>query len=278
MNMYRLLGVVFVLTFGPQGVKAEESKIFLSRAREFERILAGTMQDAVYSRDRSLSQQAMEKSKEVFQKIKEHPFNLEMAKGTLSYRKFSYYIIQDHFFLAKAGKAMAALAAKVPFQYRNIFLKLSQQRNDKALTNSAQDIFKSYVSDKNEETFVEDMRQTPALHAYTDYFFSVVFCEPIEVAVAAYLPCPWVYHELAVHLKKQTNKSGPFYRWIEKYASKKYQKSIQDARSIFDKLADNASDDVRSRMVEAFVKGVILEYRFWDDAYHERSFFPVRES
>lgn len=273
MNIYRLLGVVLGLTFGPQGIGLQEQEDALERVRELERLLSELPKDHVYERKEVLSKQAIARAQGIMEIIKNHPYNQELAKGTLTYDKFSYYLIQDCVFLAKTSKMMAVLASRMPFKYRDFFLKIAADPEYQSVIHGAQGMFKSFVDPKRGAQFVPDHRQTPALHAYVDFLSSVVLHESVEVAVAAFSACPWVYSTLAHHLKQQADPSGPFYGWIKRFSSGGLT-YVENMFRVFDELADNASDDVRCRMVEAFVKGVILEYRFWDDAYHLQSFFP----
>jgi thiaminase/transcriptional activator TenA len=273
MNMYRFLSVLLGFVCAQQGFSVPITEEEEEKVRKLERILPELGQHFVYSRKESLSKQAVIKAQEVMDKIKNHPYNVELAKGTLSYKKFSYYLEQDTVFLAKTGKMMAVLASKMPFKYRNLFLEVAQDPEYQSVVHGAEGMFKKFTDPKSKGEFVPDSRTTLALHSYVDFLSSVVSHEPIEVAVAAFTPCPWVYATLANYLKEQADPQTPFYGWIERFSSGglTYTKKMFD---IFDELADNASDEVRSRMVEAFVKGVILEYRLWDDAYHGRSFFP----
>ncbi|OJU73336.1 MAG: hypothetical protein BGO07_04265 [Alphaproteobacteria bacterium 40-19] len=274
MNMYRILSVVLGLTFGQQGVAIEIAEDSLEKVRELERILLDLPKDHVYSKKQSLFKQAVAKSQAIMEMIKDHPYNFELAKGTLTYKKFSYYLSQDAVFLAKTGKLMAVLASRMPFKYRAIYLNTAlDPEYHKTVIHGAEGMFKKFVDPKSAAKFISDDRHTPALHSYVDFLSSVVSHEPVEVAVAAFLPCPWVYNKLANHLKEQADPQTPFYGWIKQFTSYGSQ-YVENMSKIFDELADNASDEVRSRMVEAFVKGVILEWRLWDDAYHGRSFFP----
>ncbi|MFO7923033.1 MAG: hypothetical protein R6U58_05010 [Bacteroidales bacterium] len=49
-----------------------------------------------------------------YQEIIEHPFNQELAKGTLDEEKFRFYLSQDAIYIGEYSRALAALAAKAP--------------------------------------------------------------------------------------------------------------------------------------------------------------------
>lgn len=121
----------------------------------------------------------------------------------------------------------------------------------------------------NRETFNFEStgKLTLATLAYTSYLLQTSSTGPVEVAVAAVLPCFWIYREVGISIAKKTNTSNPYLRWIETYASEDFGASVEKAIHIFDEIGKSVSDEMRSQMVDAFYKSALLEWHFWDHAY-----------
>ena len=50
----------------------------------------------------------------IYKSILTHPFNTELAAGTLTPNKFEYYVQQDGLYIKAYARALALLAAKAP--------------------------------------------------------------------------------------------------------------------------------------------------------------------
>lgn len=73
-----------------------------------------------------LSTIAWQKSLPVITAIQGHPFNAELASGTLAIDKFAYYIEQDTLYLRDFARALAIIAARAPLQFVRAFLGFAE--------------------------------------------------------------------------------------------------------------------------------------------------------
>jgi thiaminase (transcriptional activator TenA) len=120
--------------------------------------------------------------------------------------------------------------------------------------------------------FKETGRLTPATLNYTNYLLRMCAMEPVEVSIAAILPCFWVYRDIGRHIAQHTAPHNPFARWIDTYAGDAFDACVREAITIFDILADSASDAIRAKMLDAFYKSTCLEWHFWNDVYQKTVF------
>ncbi|MFQ5936834.1 MAG: thiaminase II, partial [Acidiferrobacterales bacterium] len=60
----------------------------------------------------SFSQDAWESIAPIYRAILEHPFNIELAAGSLDQKRFRHYILQDALFLVAFGRALSVAAAR----------------------------------------------------------------------------------------------------------------------------------------------------------------------
>lgn len=202
--------------------------------------------------------------------IIEHPFNQELSSGTLSEDVFAYYIEQDARFLRDFALSHAIIATKVPPEFILSFLQLAV-----GSFVEEQEIVHEYF--KKIYNFSSTGKITPATLSYTSYLLRTCSLEPVEVGVAAILPCFWVYREVGLTIAKNSTSDNRFARWIETYASTDFSNTVDEVIHIFDLLAAKTTPEIRERMNEAFYNTTVLEWHFWNDAYHQTVFDELAE-
>ncbi len=214
-----------------------------------------------------LSETALEKCEPVIQAIKKHPFNQELADGSLSREKFAYYIEQDTLYLRDFARSLAVIASKAPLKFVKDFLSFS----DGALI-AEQEVVHSFF--RHTFNLQETGKLTPATLSYTSYLLQVSSIAPVEIAIASVLPCFWVYKIVGQSIAQNTDmeSQNPYQKWIETYSGKEFSDSVERAISIFDKVALSASNKIRGFMLDAFYKSTVLEWHFWNDSYNQAVF------
>ncbi|MET7254398.1 thiaminase II [Dyadobacter jiangsuensis] len=196
----------------------------------------------------------------IFEQIQQHPFNQELKEGTLSLEKFKFYIYQDSLYLADFARALAVAGTKAGNSHELLdFLQFAQNA---ILVERALHLgyFKEYVIDYQSG-------KAPGCFAYTNYLMATSAFESYEVAVAALLPCFWIYKQIGDYIYANQATPNPYQNWINAYAGEDFAHSVQKALDICDRLAENASDATRAKMIEAYLTASKLEYVFWDSAY-----------
>jgi thiaminase/transcriptional activator TenA len=206
------------------------------------------------------SQQAWALIVTIFHAIVAHPFNQQLMHGTLPRDIFAYYIEQDAAYLHDFARFMEVIASKAPTKHRATFLKFA----DDARQVEAEIVHEHF---RRKFAVLNTGHVSPALVEYTSFLSHACHDEPVEVSVAAILPCFWIYREVALRMKPYLKPNNPYSQWIESYTGDDYAQAVKQVIAIADELADNATPAVRSRMLEVFQEGAKLELRFWDDAY-----------
>ena len=189
------------------------------------------------------------------------PFVQELADGTLPKNKFQFYMAQDSIYLEHFGRALALIGAKS----HDIGDALAYIRFAEGAI---------VVENALHESFFQEFGVTdtgkiqPACHHYTHFLKSTAALEPVEVAMAATLPCFWIYKKVGDHIyQEQQMANNPYQRWIDTYGGEAFAQSVQRAIMICDLAAERATQGTRARMTEAFMYATLLEYNFWDAAY-----------
>jgi thiaminase/transcriptional activator TenA len=212
-----------------------------------------------------LSQKAWSLSANVIEAIKGHRFNLELMYGTLSFDKFAYYIEQDSLYLQDFARCLAIIASKVSSKYTRRFLHYA----DSTFV-VEQEIVHEFFKSSSEFTKTNSL--TPATLSYTSYLFRICSTEPVEVGIAALVPCFWVYREIGLFIAKGANKNNPYERWIETYSSDDFSRTVDEIIGIFDELAKQTSCEIQDKMLDSFYKTTCLEWHFWNDSYNKSVF------
>eukprot|EP00894_Picocystis_sp_ML_P003023 jgi/Pico_ML_1/53540/g4072.t1 len=204
-----------------------------------------------------------------FNRILEHPFIRELAHGSLDRDKFLFFTHQDMYYLADYGRVLG-----------NIAVRLTQEDDIQSFMQFAREIVG--VELKVHKKIVEDVyhdhevpEPSPACMMYTSYLLAQLVKEPIEVALAAVLPCFWVYKEVGdhiVHLAQVEN--NPYQAWIDTYRDDEYTTAVLKAIEITDRYASATTERMRERMTQAFLYSTKMEWIFWDTAYRKEN-WPV---
>src|SRR3954467_12769933 len=155
----------------------------------------------------------------IYAAILRHPFLLGLADGSLSRDAFRSYVIQDAHYLRDFARALSIAAARAP---REDWIIMFNEHAAGALR----------VERSLHETFFRDFGLTekdvaaiplaPTNLAYTSYLLAVAYAAPFHEALAALLPCYWIYWEVGKELERAGSADPLFSRWIGTYASEEF--------------------------------------------------------
>lgn len=196
---------------------------------------------------------------EIYVQILDLPFLKELINGSLNQETFKFYLKQDSLYLAEFGKVLAGIACKLEkAEYRESFLNFAK---DTVAVEQA--LHRSYVN--NLESVVE---ASPSCLLYTCFIHKQLATAPIEEAVAAILPCFWIYKQVGDYiLAHQFSQENPYQNWINTYGSEEFNQAVHCAINICNELAGQATPVVQNKMIDSFVLASKMEWMFWDSAY-----------
>lgn len=207
------------------------------------------------------SEQTWISIEKIYQSILEMPFINEMAEGTLIQNKFQFYMAQDSLYLEHFGRALALIGAKA----QNIEDALTYMRFAENAIVVENALHESYFTDFG---VLDKGIIQPACHHYVHFLKSTAALEPVEVAMAATLPCFWIYKNVGEHIyTNHQPDDNPYQKWIQTYGGEDFAIAVKNAIDICDKAAENTTDSIRKKMTEAFIAASRMEYEFWDAAY-----------
>lgn len=197
-----------------------------------------------------------------YESILEMPFITELANGTLPIEKFQFYMAQDSLYLEHFGRALALIAARA----NNISHTLDYLKYAETAILVENLLHDSYFNDFG---ITEKGEIQPACHHYVHYLKSTAALDSIEIAMAAVLPCFWIYKKVGDHIYNNFKiKSNPYQKWIDTYGGEEFSNAVKQAISLCDEVASETTPVIRRKMTDAFVTSSRMEYNFWDKAYN----------
>jgi thiaminase/transcriptional activator TenA len=196
--------------------------------------------------------------------IDAHPFNRELAAGTLAAERFRHYIVQDALYLEQYSRILAMAGARGP---DGATLRMFAESALEAVA-VEQALHGDYLTG-----FAVDpaaMEPAPDCLSYTSFLLATAYHEPWEVLMAALLPCFWIYWDVGCTIARTAAADNPYQAWIDTYSDQGFGDAVKAVIAATDKAAEQASPSVRERMMKAFVASSRYEYLFWDGAYQQR--------
>lgn len=201
------------------------------------------------------------------QAIHDLPFNRELTAGTLAPERFRFYIEQDSLYLRRYSRVLAACAAKAPTQ-RAVEVFANSAHGAIVVEQSMHAGFLDRFGLAPDELASAVM--SPVCQAYTDFLVAAAFEQPYAVAVAAVLPCFWVYWDVGQAINAAATPDNPFQPWIDTYADPAFGDAVEQVKALTDEAAAAASDTDRHAMHHAFRRSTEYEWLFWDSAYTQQ--------
>lgn len=192
------------------------------------------------------------------------PFNQELATGTLSQAAFRHYMIQDAHYLVAFGRALAAAAAKA-HDAEGVVQFANCAHEAVVVERQLHDGFMREYAISAEEFASTPL--SPVCHHYCHFLQSVAWSQPYPIALAALLPCFWIYAEVGRAILAQAAPNNPYQSWIDTYAGEDFHTLVCEVRATIDTVAQEADARTLAAMHQAYTDAARLEWMFWDSAY-----------
>ncbi|MFQ5784873.1 MAG: thiaminase II [Alphaproteobacteria bacterium] len=209
----------------------------------------------------------------VYDAIVAHPFNRELAAGSLSTERFRHYLLQDAVFLVAFSRALAVAAARAPDTDSMIHFtdRVREGVVDERVLHDR--FFRDYGIAPETAACTEP---SPTCLNYTNFLMATAYHAPYEVVVAALMPCPWIYWQVGQHIMDRSAPDNPYQAWIDTYADEAFGAAVRAVIATADGVAEGASDSARADMRAAFARAAEFEWMFWDAAYRLEDWPAVR--
>lgn len=195
-------------------------------------------------------------------KILHHPFNRELAQGTLPIAKFKQFLIQDRLYLQDFTRALLHTSKRLHApQHRQLFAHLAEE----VMSTEAELLYEYFPQyRKNRFRFAPELKlkKTPVINDYTLFLLTNSQHEPVEVAIASLVPCYDLWSQFS-------SKNGNHYyqSWIKSYSNPDFLTSTQAIIQTVNELSQGIPEHQQKQMVDAYVRATVYELGFLDWSY-----------
>lgn len=198
--------------------------------------------------------------------IREMPFNRALTEGTLAPEIFRHYVIQDAHYLEGFARALALAAARAP-DAAGVRQLAQSAAGAIAVERQLHDHYMGLYGVSPADFAATP--PTPVCEHYVSYLIATAATRGVAEAVAALLPCFWVYRDVGRAIHARATPDNPYQAWIDTYSGADFDAAVTAACTLADRLSDLAGTDERQRMKAAFAKSALLEWMFWDSAWRQ---------
>lgn len=207
----------------------------------------------------------------IFDAIVEHPFIAGLTDGSLDPEAFGFYVVQDALYLEDYARALSVCAARAPrdddvamfARHAAGAIEVERELHDALLDELGID-----------ERVLAEASMAPTNLAYTSYLLATCHGGSFAEALAAVLPCYWIYWEVGKELVERGSPDPRYQRWIDTYGGEEFATIVRQVLELTDRIAPEISDAEQARMRTCFLTTSRYEWMFWDAGYR-REAWPV---
>ncbi len=196
--------------------------------------------------------------------IRAMPFNRALADGSLPAAIFRHYIIQDAHYLDGFARALARAAAGAPDAEAVARLAGAAAGAIAVERQLHAHYMGLYGVDAADFAATPP---SPACAHYVGFLIATAAMGGAAEAVAALLPCFWIYRDVGAAIHATAQPGNPYRAWIDTYAGADFDAATTAMCELADRLGAGASAGEAARMQAAFSRSAVLEWMFWDSAW-----------
>ena len=207
----------------------------------------------------------------IYGAILRHPFLAGLTDGSLPREAFRFYAVQDALYLREFARALSLAAARAP---EDDWIVMFNEHSAGALRVERalhEGVFKEFGLAPAE---VAAMPLAPTNLAYTSYLLAVAYGSPYHEALAALLPCYWIYWEVGKTLEHAGSPDPLYARWITTYAADEFGEVVRAVLAATDTVAERLAPAEREAMRRHVLTTSRYEWMFWDMGWRQES-WPV---
>jgi thiaminase/transcriptional activator TenA len=207
----------------------------------------------------------------IYAAILRHPFIAGLTDGSLPRKSFEFYAVQDALYLREFARSLAIAAARAPKDDWIVMLSDHAAGALRVERTLHEGFFREF------ELTPEDVLTTPLAPttlAYTHYLLAVAYGRPFHEALAALLPCYWIYWEVGKALERAGSPDPLYARWIATYAAEEFGAVVRAVLEATDAVAARLQPAERAAMLRHVLTTTRYEWMFWDMGWR-RETWPI---
>ena len=257
-----------VIRRGVEGVAVVSAIVAAESPREASAELAAIVRD---SRP-SWSATAFASVSDTMHSIEQYAFIQQMLDGTLPQEQFVRYLQQDKIYLKEYSRDLYALADMMTDKAEGDFFRTTAREGMESENAMQAMLSERFGIQSDPLPVATTLRYTNFLRHYTD-------TADVPIALAAVLPCYWVYNEVGKYLVAQhIDETNPYKEWIQTYGSEEMSQATDYVVALIDRFAADCSQEKQAAMRRIFAEGCALELDFFAIGVEEDSEKRIVES
>jgi thiaminase (transcriptional activator TenA) len=207
----------------------------------------------------------------IYAAILAHPFLSGLADGTLPRESFRHYIVQDAHYLRGYARALALCGAKATDPADTVMFA----EHAAGAVAAERDLHAALMNELGGSA-AEAAREpvAPTTRAYISYLLAAAYSGSFAEAVAAVLPCYWIYARVGAELLARSSPDPLYARWIAMYGGAEFQGVVDAVLALTDRVGADASPVEQGLMRAHFTTTSRYEWMFWDAGYR-RETWPI---
>ncbi|KAF3922856.1 hypothetical protein AA313_de0201980 [Arthrobotrys entomopaga] len=196
-----------------------------------------------------------------------HKFVKQMANGTVSEKRFGWYLRQDYLFLVHFARATSLLSFK-----STSISEIGKYNDNVANVVRETSLHVKYCSRFGiSESDLLSTPEAPATIAYTRYVIDVGMTGDKSALMVALISCAVGYNIAARNRDEEqesvrTEQGNKFWGWVEEYSSESYGKFVQKQRDTLEEMAMGFSLKQVEGLVGIFKAVTEMERNFFTAA------------
>ena len=192
----------------------------------------------------------------IFNRITAGQFISRLADATLPHAWFVHYLSQDVLYLRRDNEALQLVSQRAPNkQEQEFFHQLAQ--DGIAVETAMQKEYLAYFSIR------EAREQSPA---YSDFLLHHAQNAPFPVAIAALLPCFWLYGETGQYMLQRQVQDNPYQKFINTYSGETYDCFTVRFIQLVEQYGQRATGPMQPAMKQAFLQSCQFECLVFEEA------------
>jgi thiaminase/transcriptional activator TenA len=202
----------------------------------------------------------------VFGAIVGHPFIVGLTDGSLGREAFRFYVVQDALYLREFARALAVTGARAPGEDDVVMFC----RHATGALEVERALHEGLFRDLGlGERKVAATPLAPTTLAYTSYLLRVAYGGSFAEALAALLPCYWIYQRVGGALLERGSPDPLYRRWIDTYGGEEFAVVVAEVLASTDRLGAEVGVRERERMRQRFQTSARYEWMFWEMGYRQ---------
>jgi thiaminase/transcriptional activator TenA len=208
---------------------------------------------------------------DIYAAILAHPFLSGLADGSLPHDAFAFYLVQDALYLQEYAAALAAAASRAPDTAGTEMFA----RHAADVVAVERTLHGSLLAGLGlDPAAIRAAEPAPTTLAYTSYLLAVIRGGSYAEAVAAVLPCYWIYWQVGKELMRRGSPDPRYQRWIDTYGGDEFGGAVREVLAVTDGLGGGLAPAERARAHRHFRATSRYEWMFWDMGYRKER-WPV---